>query len=184
MKITTTALLLLSLVVFTRCGTEGVGVNVGKVVPVKFPVALEGINDPRLPILGLTNPPAYELNESFQLSDITSQGGDAIESIVVNALQYKIEGVDSNENFQMENFSVTITRAGGAQIAQFDLFTGGTITNQPKTSITNYDSNALVEAMKAEEEINIKTVIDFAEIPSPIDFDFTFYFDVFVKVRP
>lgn len=186
MKILTSVLSLCLLVLLSNCGEAPVGFNIGKVVPLDFPVELEGINDVKLPIQGLANPPAYTLEESFELTDVTSDV-DAVSEIVINSLEYKIEGVDSNENFNMDEFTILVKRPGlnGDIIAELTLFENGDpIANVARQSITNFDGNALATALSLEEEITTTTTVDFAEIPSPIKFDFTFYFDVIAKVRP
>lgn len=185
MKITTKLLALCIILLASSCKDDvPVGFNISKVVPLKFPVELEGIDDKKLPIPGLVNPAPYTIDETFQLTDITSEAGDALDSVIVQSLQYKIEGVESDEEFYMEEFSFVITRSEGDTIAQLDLFKNAAIQDIKITDFTFYDSDALVAALENAEIITVTTTIDFAEIPNPIDFKFTFYFDVLAKVRP
>lgn len=186
MKLSTIVVALCILTVTYSCGDAPIGFNIGKVVPLDFPVELEGINDSKLPIQGLANPPAYTLVETFELTDVTSEV-NAVEEILINSLEYKIEGVDASEDFQMDEFTILVRRAGinGAVIAELTLFENGDpIANVSRQSITNFDGVELAAALRAEEEITTSAIVDFAEIPSPIEFEFTFYFDVVVKVRP
>ena len=60
-----------------------VGFNISKVVPLKFPVELEGIDDPKLPILGLVKPCTLYVDETFQLTDHHSEAGDALDSVIM-----------------------------------------------------------------------------------------------------
>ncbi len=184
MRILTTVLSLCVLTVLVNCGTEEVGFNIGQVVPVEFPVELTGINDTKLPIQGLVNPPAYTISETFELSDVTSDGS-LVSEVVVNGLAYKIEGVDSGEDFQMDQLRLVVTD-GSTVILDLTVFQSGQpIANVSKLELNSsqFNSAALTAALEAERTVSVTTTVDFAEIPSPIKFDYTFFFDVVAKVR-
>lgn len=185
MRILTTVLSLCVLTVLVNCGTEEVGFNIGQVVPVEFPVELTGINDPKLPVQGLFNPPAYTITESFELADVTSESSSVISEIVINGLAYKIEGVDAGEDFQMDELRLLVTD-GSIVILDLLVFQSGQpIANVSKLELNSsqFNSAALTAALEAERTVTVTTTVDFAEIPSPIKFDYTFFFDVVAKVR-
>jgi hypothetical protein len=184
MRILTTVLSLCVIAVLVNCGTEDVGFNIGQVVPVGFPVELTGINDSKLPVQGLINPPAYSISEEFKLSDVTSDGS-LVEEVVINGLAYKIEGVDDGEKFDMDQLRIQVLD-GSTVILDLTVFTAGQpIANVSKLELseTQFNSGALTAALEAERTVDVITTADFAEIPDPIEFDFTFFFDVVAKVR-
>lgn len=188
MKITATALSLCILLVISSCDdVMPVGFNIKKVLPIEFPVELEGTDDPLLNNTVLnSNPPAYTLTETFDLKDLTAGfDNSVIDSLSIQGIYYKIEGVDiGSEDFQMDEFSIEVIKDNGDNIIQFTLYENEKVRDITKTKVEDFDAIALVAALQNGETITVIAILDFAEIPHPVDFDFTFFFDTYARVRP
>ncbi|WP_258103701.1 hypothetical protein [Marinoscillum sp. MHG1-6] len=182
MRILTTVLSLCILLGLMSCGEEGVGFNIGKEIPVEFPVQLSGINDPKLPFVNV-NPPAYTVSDTYNLSEVT---GDAAESVVLKKISYEVSNVDAGEAYQMDEVSVTIRdQTTASDIGTFFIFLNEPLANKSYTQIdsTAISYTALEQALLEEHTLEVSSTFDFQELGGSVDFDFTFYFDVIAKVR-
>jgi hypothetical protein len=181
MKITTTALLLLSLVIFTRCGEEGVGVNIGKEFPLEVPVDL--------PAFGPTptgfNPPPFTLGDTYSIDKVDAFSNDEVAEIAFKSIKYGIIGVDANEDIGVSDLTLKITI--GSTIITLPIssdFANGKLQNLPKSAaIPGIDGDQIAEILKNGGSIGADATFDFDTTPAAIDFKFVFYFDIVVKAR-
>ncbi len=180
MKIFTTALLLFSTLIFTRCGEEGVGVNIGKEFPIEVPVEL-----PDFPTPSGVNPPAFTLGDTYSISKVEAFQNEAVAEVVFNSIKYAIIGVDPDEQIGVEDMTLTIT-VGQSQIILpiSDRFENGVLQNLDKSQpIPGIDGEKIAQILKDGGSIGADATFDFTTTPTSIEFQFVFYFDVVVKVR-
>lgn len=166
------------------CGDAGVGFNIGKEFPVEIPVDIPAAELGDVNIPGI-NPPPVTREEEYSLEGAGYDDLNNLEEVLVKGLAYEISGVESNEQVNLDQLTITLENQFGTTIAEIDI-TSSQLSNVSKTSIGNAAGlNALKQALDNQEDIVVITTFDFAEIPSSgnIDFDFTLYFDVVAKVR-
>lgn len=182
MKLFTAILSLALLSVIVGCGDEGIGFNIGKEVPATIPVDLPFSNPGNLPV-GF-NPDAYTEETEFNLTDIASEDDlDNLDGIVINAISYDLTGITSGEDVQVDNFSLSFRTEGGILLATIPIATNAPLANISKSE-ADFNQAGLQSALENNETIISEFTIDFQTVPNnDIDFDFTFYFDVVVKIR-
>ncbi len=180
MKLFTAILSLALLSAIVGCGDEGIGFNIGKEVPIDVPVDLP-VGDPRLIGLGL-DPPPVSFTETYDLSEVASDSDlENLDEVLVNGVAYEISGVSTAEQVGLDEFSLVFSSPSGT-LGSISLTTP-TLQDVAKTD-ANFDYTALTNALANKETITSEIVVDFATVPAEdILFDFTFYFDVIVKIR-
>ncbi|MEQ8240216.1 MAG: hypothetical protein RIA69_13440 [Cyclobacteriaceae bacterium] len=175
--------------VIYSCGDAGIGFNVGKEFPIEVPIE---IPIPGNPLGGLIDidPDAetfkYDLNEVGAF-DGALDGLDDVGSIVVNGIAFEIEGVDADEQLDLDELRLDINLPSG--VLSFQLATGD-LQNLPKTSIalTQAQKESIVDELFNSKQLDSEVVIDFGSIPSDpndrtVTIDFTAYFDILLKAR-
>jgi len=178
--------------VIYSCGDAGIGFNVGKEFPVEVPLDIPIPGNP-LGGTGLlvdVDPDAetfkYDLNEVGAF-DGALDGLDDVGSIIVNGIAFEINGVDPDEELDLDELRLDINLPSG--VLSFQLSTGD-LTNLPKTSIalTDAQKQSIVDELFRAKNIDSEVVIDFGSIPSDtedrtVTLDFTAYFDILLKAR-
>lgn len=183
MRIFTTVLSLCILAVFSHCGDEGVGFNIGKEFPLDIPIEAP-ISDFNIPNGGAPsdfNPPALPaFSESYDLNDVDDFQNDAIESVAFESLSYEISGVGTTEEVELDELSIE------TNIGTLLSLTNQTLTNSSKQSLnlTQSQKDQLADILDAGGTITTDLVFDFAEVPDEdLSFTYTLYFDTVVKIR-
>ncbi len=175
----------------TACGDAGVGFNITKAVPITVPVNIP-IPDPSdagaVDRLLNLNPPSktvvYDLNdiEAFEgaLDGLRDQ-----ESIIINSLAYQFEGLDSNEEVDMDGMLITLNTFD----TNLDLLNvRRRLQNIDRTpiSLTQEAGDAMVRALTSGEPVTADIVFDLAELPADADsitFDYSLIFDITIRAR-
>ncbi|MFY0599098.1 MAG: hypothetical protein JXR03_05470 [Cyclobacteriaceae bacterium] len=186
MRIFTTVLSLCVLVIFTNCGEEGVGFNIGKEFPLEIPVDL-GTFPTTIPGV---NPPEFSESASYDINKVDEFSGESIEEVVFNGVSYGITGVnesgESGENITVEDLSLVISYNGDV-LATIDVASDlptDKLANLSAIPVTGLDADNLSQILKDGGEIDTEVTFDFGEVPgSGFDFNFVFYFDVIAKIR-
>lgn len=164
------------------CGEAGLGFNIGKEFPLGIPF---DIPSGSLPISIPGNPDGKTETESYSLSkvDAFSDDLDNVEDVVIEGLAYEISGVDNGENYALDEITIEL-KEGGTIIGSITL-PGSQLQNVPKTDVTSdFSLDELAQILRNKGTITSDVTFDFGEVPNDdISFNFSFYFDVVVKVR-
>jgi len=175
-------LVVLLVLVSTACGDAGIGFNVSKKVPVVFNISIQG-NDPDIEV----NPPAF--TETFRLSDVGSFE-DALselaetDGVVVNSVSYAIAEVSAQEEIQIDQISLSVASTAAQQINVLNIT--GTLQNTPESpaGVGNEDTELIKDILTNFKEVENTLTFDFSEVPaSDLDFVFTLYYDITLRVR-
>lgn len=174
--------ILLWLFTTVACGDAGIGFNITRKVAVDFNVFVPG-NDPGIE----TDRP--EFNEPFRLKDVgafedvLSDLADA-DGVVINSITYSISEVSPAEEVSLDQITLSVASISAEQINVLGVT--GTLQNTPESTagVSATDTETIQEILKNFKEVDNRLTFDFAEIPSSdLDFIFTLYYDVTLRVR-
>lgn len=174
--------ILLLLLGTIACGDAGIGFNITRKIAVDFNVSVTG-NDPSIE----TDRP--EFNRPFRLTDVgafedvLSDLADA-DGVVINSITYSISEVSPDEEVSLDQITLSVASVSAEQINVLGIT--GTLQNTPETTagVSAADTETIQEILKNFKEVDNRLTFDFAEVPtSDLDFIFTLYYDVTLRVR-
>lgn len=175
------------------CGEAGLGFNIGKEFPLNMPVDFNNFTGlPDVPGFNY-NPQAFEVEDSYKLDkvDAFSDDLDNLDEVIINKISYALSGVDPSDEIEVEEMTLELFKNGislGTITITDDLPGNATdgyqLSDISKNEITTLDLDELSSILKEGGEVGTKARFDFGELPpNDFAFDFTFHFDVIVKIR-
>lgn len=180
-SITGSALLFVWLAL-AACGDAGVGFNVSKKVPINFHIFVAG-NDPNVEL----NPPAF--TETFRLADVGSfedvlSNLAAEDGVIINGITYSISEVSIGEEVALDEISLSVASSSAQQINVLAIT--GRLQNTAETNagVNDQDTEIIKNILTNFREVDNTMTFDFAEVPpTDLEFVFTLYYDVTLRVR-
>jgi hypothetical protein len=170
------------LLMFAGCGDAGIGFNITRNVPIIFKVVVPG-NDPGVEI----NPPAF--TQTFRLSDV-STFQDALsdlaesDAVTVNSVTYAITDVSTEEEVELDEISLSVASEVTQQRSVLAITGKLQNTSERSAGVNDSDTGTIEQILTTYKEVDNTLTFDFAEAPaSDLDFTFTLYYNITLRVR-